>query len=155
MKITTDLFMYVLLILILMSVLIYFFYSNHKKEYVKVSINNNEFTCLLASSESDIIEGMMGKTFDNTFNGMLFVCKDSHICGEKEQTFWMKNCIIPLDVVFIQNGRINQIYDNCPPCSKNECQIYRGYGDYILELQGGTSNNLGLKKGMRVYYNDY
>jgi len=154
MKVTIDLVICTLFFLILMSVLISFFYSNYKKEYVKLNINNKEFTCILAVSETDIVEGMMGKTFDNTFNGMLFVCKGNGLCGEKEQTFWMKNCIIPLDIVFIKNGKISQVYDNCPPCHNNECQIYKGYGEYVLELHGGTCIRLGIEKDMYVYYNE-
>ena len=46
--------------------------------------------------------------FDKDFNGLLF------LMGGKKQCFWMKNCLIPLDIIIIKNNVIVNIHHNCP-----------------------------------------
>lgn len=86
---------------------------------------------------------MMGKRFDDTFNGMLFVMSESI-----EQSFWMKNCIIPLDIIMINDGSITEIHKNCQPCEeKNPCESYRGFGNMVLEIAGGECDSRGINIG--------
>ena len=84
--------------------------------------------------------GMMGR--DNLEGGMLFLFDD---IGER--SFWMKNCFIPLDIIFIINNNINQIYPNCPPCKDQQCDHYFGIGNKVLELPGGSVDTLNIKEG--------
>jgi uncharacterized membrane protein (UPF0127 family) len=58
-----------------------------------VKIKNNQFNVKVCNSRKEIEEGMMGKSFDG-FDGMLFFMSTG------EHSFWMKNCIIPLDIIF-------------------------------------------------------
>ena len=77
---------------------------------MKVKIGQNIFKVkTLIDDESKSI-GMMGKKFDKTFNGLLF------LMGGDKQSFWMKNCIIPLDIIIIKNNVIVNIHHDCPPC---------------------------------------
>ena len=62
--------------------------------------------------------GMQGRTFDDTFDGMLFLMDD------EEHNFWMKNCITPLDIIFIKAKKISKIHHNCPPCKKEPCATF-------------------------------
>jgi hypothetical protein len=55
-----------------------------------ISINNNKFNCKVVSTPEKIRLGMMGQSFSN-FDGMLFVMPE-----DTTQSFWMKNCVIPL-----------------------------------------------------------
>jgi uncharacterized membrane protein (UPF0127 family) len=84
---------------------------------------------------------MMFKKFDKTFNGMLFVMKNQEHC------FWMKNCIIPLDIIFIDNDVITKIHHNCQPMINESHKSYCGEGNFILEVKGGTCKGMGIKKG--------
>lgn len=62
----------------------------------------------------------------------------------KFASFWMKNTLIPLDIVFIRrNGTIDKIAENTVPMS--EIPIASG-GEVaaVLELAGGTAERLGL-----------
>ena len=108
---------------------------------MKLGINDNIFKVRIQTSTEEIQEGMMFKKFDKTFNGMFFVMANQDHC------FWMKNCIIPLDIIFIDNDVITKIHHNCPPCKKNACDFYCGEGNFILEVKGGTCKKLGIKKG--------
>ena len=77
---------------------------------MEVRINDNIFNVkTLVDKESQSI-GMMGRTFDNTFDGLLF------LIGGDKQSFWMKNCIINLDIIIIRNNVIVNIHHDCPPC---------------------------------------
>ena len=109
---------------------------------MKIRINDSHFRVKLAVSEKERQMGMMKKRFDDTFNGMLFIQKNEQHC------FWMKNCIIPLDIIFISDNTITKIHHNCPPCEDDICdEHYCGEGDLVLELMGGTCNELGINEG--------
>lgn len=111
---------------------------------MRVTINNNKFKVKIQNTSREIERGMMHKTFDNSFNGMLFVL------NSKEHSFWMKNCIIPLDIIFINGDKITKIHHNCPPCEDEDCKHYHGKGNYALELKGETCKKLGIKTGDTV-----
>ena len=66
-----------------------------------------------------------------------------------EQSFWMKNCLIPLDIIFIRTngtiGRIThaQVLDPTPLPSG-------GPVIGVLEIRAGRSAELGIKVGDKV-----
>ena len=71
---------------------------------MSVIINNQKFEAEYLSTPEELQRGMMGR---NELNGcMVFKM------GKGFHTFWMKDCILPLDIVFILNNRINQIHHN-------------------------------------------
>jgi uncharacterized membrane protein (UPF0127 family) len=110
-----------------------------------IKINDNKFKVKVARTPKETSTGMMGKTFDSTFNGMLFDM------GEGRHCFWMKNCITSLDIIFIDNGEITKIHHNCPPCKTKDCKNYCGTGELVLELEGGTCEELDITEGDVVY----
>jgi hypothetical protein len=114
---------------------------------MNVKINENIFNVkTLIEKESQSI-GMMGKTFNESFNGLLF------IMGGKKQCFWMKNCIIPLDIIIIKNNVIVNIHSNCPPCDDEyDCPSYCGHGNIVLEIEGGLCKELNIEPGDTVEY---
>jgi uncharacterized membrane protein (UPF0127 family) len=67
--------------------------------------------------------------------------------------FWMKKCTIPLDVIFIEGLTISKIHHNCPPCESKkdeDCENYCGRGRLILEIRGGSAEELKIKKGDEI-----
>lgn len=114
---------------------------------MKVKINDNIFKVkTLIDKESQAI-GMMGKTFDKTFNGLLF------LMGGKKQCFWMKNCLTHLDIIIIKNNVIVNIHHNCPPCNDEfDCPSYCGSGNIVLELEGGSCEILNIQPGDSITY---
>ena len=111
-----------------------------------VNIGNNEFIVKTMVSPSFTQMGMQGRDFDDTFNGMLFLMDD------EEHNFWMKNCITPLDIIFIRAKKISKIYHNCPPCKKEPCEHFSGKGDLVLELPGGTCKKNHIKEGDKITF---
>jgi uncharacterized membrane protein (UPF0127 family) len=114
---------------------------------MKVKINDNTFNVkTLVDKESQSI-GMMGKTFDESFDGLLFLMEG------KKQCFWMKNCIIPLDIIIIKNNVIVNIHHNCPPCNDEfDCPSYCGNGNIVLEIEGGSCEILNIQAGDSITY---
>ena len=89
------------------------------------------------------MDGMKNKTFNMNFNGMFFI-----MSNKSEQTFHMYECLTPLDIVMIDDDTITKIHHDCLPCEvESSCEEYSGYGNYILELQGGTCNDSNIKEG--------
>lgn len=112
-----------------------------------ININNETFKVKPVFTEKDTSKGMMGRKFDSSFNGMLFMM------GSGQHCFWMKNCIIPLDIIFIQNNTISKIHHNCPPCKIEDCVNYCGNGDLVLEIEGGVCKQLDITEGDIVDFN--
>ena len=110
---------------------------------MEVNINDSSFKVKLCMTENSIREGMSKKRFNEDFNGMLFLMGTTKI-----QNFWMYDCIIPLDILFIRGNKITKISHNCPPCKiKQECTNYSGVGDKVLEISGGYCKNNNIQIG--------
>ena len=109
---------------------------------MSVFINNKIFKAEYLSTPEEIERGMMGR---NSLDGcMVFKM------GKGHHSFWMKNCLIPLDIVFILNNRINRIHSNCPVEDSHRMTLphYTGIGDHVIEFPAGTTE--GWKVGDRV-----
>lgn len=111
-----------------------------------LSINDTSFKVKILVSEKETQKGMMGKKFNEDFNGMLFMM------GGEEHCFWMNNCIINLDIIFIYDDIITKIHHNCKPCIEDECINYCGVGNMVLEVAGGTCEEKGIKVGDKLFY---
>ena len=106
-------------------------------------INDNMFKCKVCVTPNSIMDGMKNKTFNMNFNGMFFIMPN-----KSEQTFYMYECLTPLDIVMIDGDTITKIHHDCLPCEvESSCEEYSGYGNYILELQGGTCHDSNIKEG--------
>lgn len=114
--------------------------------FMVINIKGIEFKVKPLLSNKDIQRGMMRKKFDNSFDGMLFFMSEGPHC------FWMKNCIVPLDIIFIQDNTITKIHHTCLPCKKSPCDNYCGTGNLILELEGGLCYRLGIQEGNEIIF---
>ncbi len=113
---------------------------------MKVKVNQNIFNVKVLTDKKSQSKGMMGKKFDETFNGLLF------LMGGHKQCFWMKNCIIPLDIIIIKNNVIVNIHSNCRPCNEEPCPSYCGNGNIVLEIKGGLCDKLNIEPGDTLEY---
>jgi YVTN family beta-propeller protein len=99
----------------------------------------------------DLEESMRGLMFRKHLPGnagMLFAYYD-----EKPRTFWMKNTLIPLDMIFVDgSSKIIEIKENVPPCAQDECPNYpsKEPAQYVLEVNAGFVQEKGIKVGDRL-----
>jgi uncharacterized protein len=106
------------------------------------------FMAEVASTEGARERGLMDRTMLDADKGMLFVF-------EKEEVypFWMKNTLIPLDMIWIDSDyRVVYIGRNSQPCVSDPCQVINPgkKARYVLEINGGLADKLGIKEGDKV-----
>ena len=103
------------------------------------------FTVEIADTEPARERGLMYRKELPPGRGMLF---DFH--REQQVGFWMKNTLIPLDMIFIDGrGRIVSIAQNAKPMSEDVI-MSGGQVRGVLEVIGGTARRLGIEPGDRV-----
>ena len=113
---------------------------------MRVKVNGNIFKVKTLIDKKSQSIGMMGKKFDKTFNGLLF------LMGGDKQCFWMKDCLVNLDIIIIKNNVIVNIHHHCNPCHGDECPSYCGNGNIVLEIKGGLCEKLNIEAGDSVEY---
>lgn len=100
------------------------------------------FTVDVANTRVSRAQGLMHVESMPASKGMLFVYE-----FPREVAFWMKNTLIPLDMLFIdRSGVVTHIHENAIP--HDETPIPGGQAVYaVLEINGGLSRKLGLSIG--------
>ncbi|WP_265502527.1 DUF192 domain-containing protein [Paracoccus beibuensis] len=97
--------------------------------------------------------GLMFRTDLPAGQGMLFIYE-----SPQPVSFWMRNTLIPLDMVFIDaTGVIRHIHRNATPLDETPIPG-AAVGDpaperlMVLEIAGGEAARLGLEPGQRIGY---
>ena len=100
------------------------------------------FSVEIADSEAERSQGLMHRERMASSAGMLFVYD-----GPRHAWFWMKNTLIPLDIIFAdETGRVTRVHDRAVPL--DETGIDGGVGvAFVLEINGGLAARLGLTAG--------
>lgn len=89
-------------------------------------------------------KGLMNRVSLDKNSGMIFIFPE-----EKIQSFWMKNVLIPLDVIFISSsGRINEI-TALNPCTEEPCSFYnsKNPSKYVIEINAGSTEKWKILEG--------
>jgi len=93
-------------------------------------------------------QGLMFRATLPSDRGMLF-----NFNPPQAISFWMKNVPVPLDMVFIYQGKVVALAPNVPPCKADPCAVYPEIPvvtDRVIELRTGRIKELGLKLGDRI-----
>jgi uncharacterized membrane protein (UPF0127 family) len=112
---------------------------------VQIADRSVELEVAKTVEQQDI--GLMYRTSLPDNRGMLFEFQSA-----QRVSFWMKNCKIPLDMIFLQNGVVEAIEVSAPPCTTDPCPTYGPDTtvDQVIELRGGRAAELGVKVGDRI-----
>ena len=120
----------------------------------QVTIDGQKILLEVARTSEEQSTGLMYRTQLAANRGMLFV-----FSPPRPVSFWMKNTLIPLDMVFVSNGVVKYISAKVPPCKTVSCP---GYGpdskipiDGVIELPSGRAAELRLKVGDRLKVETY
>jgi len=114
-----------------------------------VTVTNSqqdEFTFIVEVplTQAGFAQGLMFRKSLDDNKGMLFAFDSS-----SPKSFWMKNTLIPLDIIFIdENFVIKRIY-HAIPCEDDPCPRYiSGVPvQYVLELGGNLTIENNIKEG--------
>jgi len=111
---------------------------------VRVDSENgsHEFGVELALTPPAQARGLMFRGKLDPDKGMLFVFPSADM-----RSFWMKNTLIPLDIIFIrENGSIINIVENAEPQTLTPRRSLAP-AVAVLEIAGGRARELGIKPG--------
>jgi len=99
----------------------------------------------IAENAEDMYHGLMGRTSLDENSGLLFDI--SIVPGDVEVAMWMKDTLIPLDMVFAdEKGEIFYIHENAKP--NDLTPIYPPKRPrVVLEINGGQSQKNNIKIG--------
>lgn len=116
-----------------------------------VELKGKRFVVEVADDDAERQRGLMFRDELPADHGMIFV-HDS----EEPQAYWMKNTKIPLDILYFDHARkLVSAQRDVPPCSLGDrCPPFASDGPalYVLELNAGTAEKLGLQPGDRLRF---
>lgn len=104
----------------------------------------------LAILPEERAQGLMYRESLAPGHGMLFFFDE-----ESSQSFWMKNCHFPIDIVWIDRDRrfVSASYHTLP-CAADPCPTYPPAGPalFVVEVADGVARKENLKKGDRIEF---
>ncbi len=124
-------------------------------EMLTIELGGRMFELELALTDEARMQGLMFRDKIAENGGMIFIYPPV----EPFPTvlyFWMKNCLVPIDVIFINpKGMITAIHEMQPPepdIPDDELTRYSSKlpAQFVIELRGGMAAELGLTAGSRV-----
>jgi uncharacterized membrane protein (UPF0127 family) len=104
----------------------------------------------VANDETNRELGLMCVTRLRPHRGMIFVFPQT-----ADQEFWMKNTLIPLDMLWVAaDGTVNNVASAVPASTvqtpDDKVARRRGHGRYVIELPSGEAAADGLVAGKRL-----
>lgn len=143
-----------IILIILLLVIAYFvyqsFFINTPVNIKKIKIKNKEYSLEIAKTIPQKSKGLMNRSSLCSNCGMIFISS-----LELPQIFWMKNTLIPLDIIFIdKQGKVINIAKAYPQPNTpdNKLKLYQSLtpAKYVIELNLGETDKLSLKTGDTV-----
>jgi len=101
----------------------------------------------LARTPEERRVGLMHRQSLDKGSGMIFLFDEPEI-----QTFWMKNTLVPLDIIFIGGDlAVVGVVENAEPLSLKPLSVGEP-SQYVLEVEGGFASRHGIGPGTRVRF---
>lgn len=124
--------------------------NNQERE--KIMINNVTVSVKIADEPSEWSEGLMFVKKLDKNEGMLF-----EYPNEDYRSFWMKNTLIPLDLIFVgEDLRVVDVKQGFEPCEQDPCPVYTSKkpAKYVLEVNAGfvEENNVTIGSILKKFY---
>jgi uncharacterized protein len=98
----------------------------------------------LAKTPKDHAMGLMHRERLEEEYGMLFIFETSEV-----RHFWMKNTLIPLDIIWLDENKKVIGYSQAKPCEKDPCPLYSSEkkAKYVLETKKGFMEKNNIEPG--------
>lgn len=117
-----------------------FLRKNQKEPVRKIDVE-------LAENDDERSQGLMYRRSMDDLKGMLFIFPQ-----EEPQSFWMKNTVIPLDIIYVNSKmEIVKIFKNTVPFSEKSLPSEKP-ATYVVEVIGGYTDKYGIKEGDLISY---
>jgi uncharacterized membrane protein (UPF0127 family) len=104
----------------------------------------------VVASPRAVERGLMFRQHLPLDEGMLF------LMGEEEvQSFWMRNTLIPLDMIFIDKAfKVVGVVENAEPRTETSRTVGKP-STYVLEVNGGWTAKNGIAAGATAKFDDH
>jgi uncharacterized membrane protein (UPF0127 family) len=114
---------------------------------VEVRVGDARVQAELAVDEAARKRGLAGRDRLGENRGMLFVYPDREI-----RTYWMKGMRFPIDIVWIDRGRVTSVASDVPAPQGGDVPLYpSGHPvNRVLEVPAGWAARHGVERGDRV-----
>ncbi len=140
----------ILIVILLLAVIFISWNSEDKMGVVSVSFNGVQINAEVADTSAETEKGLMYRESLGNKEGMLFIFEK-----EKETSFWMKNTLIPLDMIFLnENKEVVNIVEGASPCNSSDCILYPSEVPvkYVIEVNAGFVEENGIEIGDKVEF---
>lgn len=109
-----------------------------------VKIGDGIFYVEVADTPEKRVKGLMLRESLDNGKGMLFEFQD-----EFPRSFWMKDTLIPLDIIFISKDKVIVNITTAGPCQTMPCKSYSSGKPamYVLEINAGEASKKNIKIG--------
>ena len=127
---------------------------------LEVTVAGKRFTCRVALDDASRERGLGGATVIGPDEGMLFAFP-----SPEERTFWMRDCLIDLDIAFIDaKGFVTAVHTMPKEPLRAEGESESAYlarlrrypscapAQFALEVAPGTFGALGIRRGSRIEF---
>lgn len=102
----------------------------------------------VAENDDERMQGLMYRKGMDDGKGMLFIFEK-----EEPQSFWMKNTIMPLDIIYVNSQKeIVKIFKNTTPFSEKSLPSERP-ATYVVEVASGFTDRYVVKEGDIINFN--
>lgn len=123
----------------------------NSNEQNSVIFKDYKFNVELAITADERSTGLMNRANLDKDKGMLFIFKEQDV-----YPFWMKNTLIPLDIIWIDKDmKVVYINQDTGPCKSDPCESFNPgvAAKYVLELNSGIADDIGLAVGHELQFN--
>ncbi|MBA3324680.1 MAG: DUF192 domain-containing protein [Rhodobacteraceae bacterium] len=112
---------------------------------LRVGETQLRFRVEVVDDDAERAQGLMFRESLPRFGGMLFVYDRA-----EPVAFWMKNTLIPLDMLFFDEaGRLISVHENAVPGDLTSIPS-NGPARFVLEINGGAARELGVEPGAEL-----
>ncbi len=112
-----------------------------------VEINNYKIIADIADTPASRRKGLGGREKLEKGRGMLFVFDEPDI-----YPFWMKDMRFPIDIIWILDDKVVEIWEDAPPPTGSNIPRYtpKNKANFVLEIPAGEVERYNIKIGDRV-----
>jgi len=138
----------ILFLVLLIAIFAYQIVKTNNKTntgFAAITITGKAIQAEIADTAAKRAKGLMFRQELAEEQGMLFVFEQ-----EQEVSFWMKNTLIPLDLIFLDKDlKIVDIKQDFQPCKTDSCLVYSSKqpAKYVLEVNSGFIKANDIKIG--------
>ncbi len=117
---------------------------------IAVRAPHADLTLEVAATPAQRQHGLMNRTAVPPHTGMIFVFdRDDTVA------FWMKNTLVPLDMIFVgADGTVRRVFANVPVLKGNPADdripLEAARAKYVIELRAGEAASDGIAAGVKL-----